>query len=203
MPITRRGFLRLFSAASLAAIAPIDALGKVEGTHFTSAPFGVSLQFPSNWHELLPEEYLHLVERDYNDTGDVLLPIFMCTRKKEPNSVLNDSFQILADRFIIDGYPHPADLHAASMIADEEKEDFIWHRPITRTTFLGCPASTCSVSFLDPTIHGSVHHIYRDLTMVYHNDFVYYITVETDSRHRNRSKNELDDLYSSVSFSAA
>ena len=93
----RRDALKLFSLSAMSAISPIQTIGNLENRLFSSSPFGVSLETPPDWNCMLLPEYISTLKNDYNDS-DLMVPIFACTRFKEPIKTENDTVLLFADR---------------------------------------------------------------------------------------------------------
>ena len=93
----RRDALKFFSLSAMLAISPIHSIGRIENQVFSSSPFGITLETPPDWHCMLLPEYLGLLKSDYNDENPKV-PIFACTRFKEPIETENDTVLLFADR---------------------------------------------------------------------------------------------------------
>lgn len=198
MNLTRRDILKLFSAASLSAIAPLDALARVNGQEFSSECFGISLSFPADWHEVLLSDYVYIMKRDYGRIVDSVVPLFMCARFKEPNEIANDSFRVFADRVSTENSHHPVELHEIISVTSDDCDNFKLYSKPHSIEFAGKSASKCAYSYTEHASTGHVYNFYEEQILVCHEDLVVLISFEIDATNSERSQIELGDIMSSI-----
>ena len=175
----RRDALKFFSLSSMMAISPIQSIGRIKNRVFTSEPFGLQLEIPDGWHCMLLPEYLEVLKNDYND-GNPKVPIFVCTRFKEPVDIENDTVLLFADR-----------IRQPSIQAASSHRSFALGRQNTDME---------NYSFSTTTTDGRRLNFERNFFVF--NDGVsnFHLEFEWDANRRQRSRQMFDDIFASFTL---
>ncbi|GAB5537734.1 MAG: hypothetical protein Rubg2KO_39830 [Rubricoccaceae bacterium] len=195
----RRRFLQLFSAASLAAIAPVGQLVAFQSRDFVSPPLGLRLTPPAGWHWPDFAEVVRNLERQTFVSDELApnegpAPLIAFYKVPEPHPDMNPGIWIYADR-VEPWMGSPLDLadQYLAIMSESVLEPHV-AQPPTHVELAGRPAA--QVVFQYRAIaeeEGFDHHVTDLSTLVYHNGHVIWLLME-DSR--DGPENETDTFES-------
>jgi hypothetical protein len=205
--LDRRNFLGLFSAAALAAIAPIGRLVNVDHKRFTSPVFGFSFDIPDGWFHLGVEEIIknrdRLIYVEEHRTAEELSPTPMIafSRYKEPHPDLNPGVCIYGDRradWMGDDLVEFADsiTHYFSTIVKSSE--------ITRSAIplvvSCCESVKTTINYDLRCADGFCHRVTDDFLLAFHRDYLIFLQFEQSQAGPERAECEFRLIEETLRF---
>ena len=207
MAIDRRQFLRLFSAASLAAIAPIDQLVTVNRSKLSSPAFGFSFVVPAGWYCPTLEEIKQnlskqtFVEGAQSEDEAQPTPLMSVYRHPEPYMGMNPAVVVYGDRYS-DWMLSPLDLanNYVDYFTTIVEDGHIVSRP-RPTQFGGIDVLECAISYRAIVEEDDFEcHVIDLVRVVHHRDKVMFFLFEQSFDHSARADRAFAMIDDSVAF---
>ena len=205
MQIDRRKFLRLFSAAALASIAPIEQLVAFERSRFRSDALKFSFEIPAGWHRpTLEEVRQNLQKQTFTDDERIsevsATPLVAIYRHKEPHLGMNAGMWVYADKYeawmgppceLASNYIH----HMSSIVEDARTQ--------TPTEILvgGLQGAKTTLAYrLIVEADNFEHEVVDSSRLVYHRGHIIWFLFEQSLNGPERAEAEFDLIERSISF---
>ncbi len=207
MAMDRRQFLRLFSSASLAAIAPLDQLVAFDQRKLSSPAFGFSFAVPTGWYCPTIEEIKHNLSKQTFVAGSQSedeaqpTPLVSVYRYPEPYVGMNPAVVVYGDRFS-DWMLSPLDLanNYVDYFTTIVEDGCVVMRP-RPAQFGGIDALECAISYRAVVEEDDFECYVTDFTrVVHHRDKIIFFLYEQSLDGSARADDAFSSIDKSVSF---
>lgn len=205
--IDRRRFLKLFSAAALASLGPLDQLIAASPARFRSPLLGFAFDLPRGWVLSGVEECrANLAKQTYIDGGVEsdsisLSPLVSCSRHREPYPDMNPVVYVYADRYESWMGTTPLDLALAySEFFPGIVENGSCLQQPKLTQWNGAVAATTTITYVGTTVDGFRHEVVDQTFFVFHRDHVLCFLFEDSLHGPDKATHELEVVRSTLLF---